>query len=66
MLSKASITLLTSVVVSIGVIYYVHNQQEVERQQMHNGVIRDIERQQYRQKLKLERNKQIEDQQNIN
>jgi protein PET117 len=49
---KASLTLLASVVISVGTIYYVHNQQEVERQQMHSGVIRDIQRQQYRKQIK--------------
>ncbi len=49
---KASLTLLASVVVSIGIIYYVHNQQEVERQKMHSGVIRDIQRQEYRKQMK--------------
>jgi hypothetical protein len=43
---------LASVVVSVGIIYYVHNQQEVERQQMHRGVMRDIQRQEYRKQIK--------------
>ena len=46
------VTLAASVVVSIGVIYYVHNQQEVEKQRMHLGVIKDIERQKFKQSLK--------------
>ncbi len=70
MLSKASVTLLASAVVSVGIIYYVHNQQEVERIQMHSGVIRDIERQQHKrrnkqqnqQQIQLDQNKQIADQ----
>jgi len=49
---KATLTLLASVVVSVGIIYYVHNQQEVERQKMHSGVIRDIQRQEYRKQMK--------------
>ena len=52
MSTKAIVTLAASVVVSIGAIYYVHNQQEVEQKRMHLGVIKDIERQKYKQSLK--------------
>ena len=52
MSTKAVLTLAASVVVSVGAIYYVHNQQEVEKQRMHLGVIKDIERQKFKQTLK--------------
>ncbi|KAH0949741.1 hypothetical protein HN011_003348 [Eciton burchellii] len=35
-------------VASVGIIYYVHYKQDYDRQQLHLGVIRDIERQQRR------------------
>jgi protein PET117 len=56
MSGKAKLTLLASVVISVGVIYYVHNQQKIERQQMHRGVIRDIQRQQLKNQIKSQEN----------
>ena len=52
MLSKASATLMVSAALSVAAIWYVHRQQEIERQRMHSGVIRDIERQQLKKTLK--------------
>ena len=45
MLSRAGATLLASAVLCCGVVYYVHRQQEVERERMHAAVLRDEERQ---------------------
>ena len=60
MSGKASLTLLASVVISVGTIYYVHNQQEVERERMHEGVTRDIQRQQYKQQIKSQESENID------
>lgn len=36
------------VIVSVGIVGYVHYRQQEERQKMHEGVVRDIERQHMR------------------
>ncbi|XP_076764817.1 cytochrome c oxidase assembly factor-like [Xylocopa sonorina] len=47
---------------TIGIIYYVHHEQEIERKQLRVGVERDIQRQQQR---KLENLLMLEQQRNL-
>uniref|UniRef100_A0A2R5L5B5 Protein pet117 log mitochondrial n=1 Tax=Ornithodoros turicata TaxID=34597 RepID=A0A2R5L5B5_9ACAR len=49
MSTAAKICFVSSVTVSLGIIGYVHYRQQVEREQLHEGVIRDVERQRMRQ-----------------
>ncbi|EFX84361.1 hypothetical protein DAPPUDRAFT_314619 [Daphnia pulex] len=44
----AKLTLASSVIVSAGIVYYVHYKQNLDRTSLHEGVIRDIERQKRR------------------
>ncbi|XP_069671456.1 protein PET117 homolog, mitochondrial isoform X2 [Periplaneta americana] len=46
LVSKAAFA--TATVVSVGIISYVHYKQHLDRQRLHDGVIRDVERQQKR------------------
>uniref|UniRef100_A0A023FQS6 Uncharacterized protein n=1 Tax=Amblyomma cajennense TaxID=34607 RepID=A0A023FQS6_AMBCJ len=49
MSTMAKFCLAGSVAVSAGIVFYVHYRQEVERSQLHEGVIKDLERQRMRQ-----------------
>lgn len=49
MSATAKACLAGSVAVSLGIVFYVHYKQEVERTQLHEGVIKDLERQRMRQ-----------------
>lgn len=49
MSATAKACLACSVAVSSGIVFYVHYKQEVERTQLHEGVIKDLERQRMRQ-----------------
>lgn len=44
----AKVTFGTCVMISVGIVAYVHYRQQEDRQKMHEGVIRDIERQHMR------------------
>lgn len=44
----SKITLATSVTASLGIIGYVHYKQHLDREKLHDGVIKDVERQQRR------------------
>ncbi|KAK2588358.1 hypothetical protein KPH14_004373 [Odynerus spinipes] len=48
MSTAAKLTFATCCVVSISIIAYVHYKQHYDREQLHLGVVRDIERQQRR------------------
>ena len=49
----------TTTLITSGVIYYVYHQQRVDRERMHAGVIRDIEREKRRlEKLKEDEEKE--------
>ena len=41
-----------AVVGSFSLIYYVHKEQESERERLHDGVVRDLERQKYKMMMK--------------
>lgn len=45
----AKVCLAASVAASLGIVFYVHYRQEVDRLQLHEGVIKDLERQRMRQ-----------------
>lgn len=49
MSTTSKVVLAGSVVASLGTIFYVHYKQEVERAELHEGVIKDVERQRMRQ-----------------
>lgn len=49
MSTMAKLCLAGSVSVSAGIVFYVHYRQEAERTQLHEGVIKDLERQRMRQ-----------------
>uniref|UniRef100_A0A131XKD1 Uncharacterized protein n=1 Tax=Hyalomma excavatum TaxID=257692 RepID=A0A131XKD1_9ACAR len=49
MSTMAKVCLAGSVAASLGIIFYVHYRQEVDRVQLHEGVIKDLERQRMRQ-----------------
>lgn len=49
MSTMAKVCLAGSVAVSLGIVFYVHYKQEVDRLQLHEGVIKDLERQRMRQ-----------------
>lgn len=49
MSTMAKVCLAASVAASLGIIFYVHYRQEVDRVQLHEGVIKDLERQRMRQ-----------------
>lgn len=49
MSTTSKVFLAGSVAFSAGTIFYVHYRQEVERLQLHEGVIKDVERQKMRQ-----------------
>ncbi|KAJ9583193.1 hypothetical protein L9F63_022464 [Diploptera punctata] len=44
----SKITFLSATVVSMGIIGYVHYKQQLDREKLHDGVIKDVERQQRR------------------
>ncbi|KAI9551897.1 hypothetical protein GHT06_022233 [Daphnia sinensis] len=44
----AKITLASSIVLSTGIVFYVHHKQNLDRTNLHEGVLRDIERQKRR------------------
>jgi len=48
MSTMAKFTLCSATVVSIGIVGYVHKKQQNDRYRLHEGVIRDVERQQMR------------------
>ena len=52
MAAFAKVILAVSVIGSLGLIYNVHLQQELDRARLHEGVIRDQERQRYKQMLR--------------
>lgn len=49
MSATAKACLVGSITASLGIVFYVHYKQEVERTQLHEGVIKDLERQRMRQ-----------------
>nr|CAH0111878.1 unnamed protein product [Daphnia galeata] len=44
----AKLTLGSSIILSAGIVYYVHYKQNLDRTSLHEGVLRDIERQKRR------------------
>jgi len=48
MSATAKVTFGTSLIVSAGIVIYVHYKKNADRKKMHDGVIRDVERQHMR------------------
>ncbi|XP_055680932.1 protein PET117 homolog, mitochondrial [Lutzomyia longipalpis] len=59
MSTLAKTTLAVSCAISVGIIGYVHYKQQYDRAKLHEGVLRDIERQQMR---KLENTYRLQEQ----
>lgn len=48
MSTTSKMTFISSVLITGGIIGYVHYKQQLDREKLHEGVIRDVERQQMR------------------